>query len=344
MDRKGTSIVLRRRGVLHGRFQVPSREPADLAERRLVDRWSADEPLHLPGALEPLASARRRDVARTLALFEEVRRGSSFEDWVWSRLRPGSGFRPAGTTIDLGDEREVEKVFADAVRGGRAVARDLYAKLSWIAHDPRDTSLRIRFSFGAEALLDWQKETRRAAWADRYAEALFPEGLAISTNAPLTSLIDRLLGRRARLSERIVYNNAPGGGATFHHDDEPHQLGVVYGQLAGETAWLALPKRALAEHVARFAKRTKALAYAATPAKALRALDEHDDPALGKLLNATPFFTRELVAAGALIHLRPGDALLLPSHGPDDVCWHSVFALGSRPSLAHSYGIFALRR
>jgi hypothetical protein len=230
------------------------------------------------------------------------------------------------------------------VRGRRVVARDLYAKLSWIAHDERDVSLRIRFSFGSEALLDWQGETRRAPWADAFADALFPECAALAANSALRALIDRLIGRRARLSERIVYNNAPRGGATFHHDDEPNQLGVVYGQLAGETAWLALPKRELAGHISAVARSKELLERAATPARALRALDDDSDPVLGRLLNSTPSFTRRLAAAGALFHLRAGDALLLPSHGPDDVCWHSVFALGTSPSLAHSYGIFAARR
>jgi hypothetical protein len=41
--------------------------------------------------------------------------------------------------------------------------------------------------------------------------------------------------------------------------------------------------------------------------------------------------------------LRAGDSILLPSHGPDDVCWHAVFALGAQASLAHSYGVFPLR-
>jgi hypothetical protein len=41
-----------------------------------------------------------------------------------------------------------------------------------------------------------------------------------------------------------------------------------------------------------------------------------------------------------LFVLEAGDCILLPSHGPDDVAWHSVVALGAKPSLAHSYGIF----
>jgi hypothetical protein len=246
--------------------------------------------------------------------------------------------------VDAGDERELEKVYVDGMRGKAFAARALYAKLSWIAHDPRDVSLRIRFSFGSERLFDWQKETRRAPWAARYAEALFPEGRALSANRALLATLERLVGRRVRLSERIVYNNAPDGGAIFHHDFEPWQLGVVFGQLAGATAWLALPKRELAAGMAEFARGTPLARLCGTPARALKALDREGDATVETLLNRTPRFTRLLVERGHLLHLRAGDALLLPNHGWDDTCWHSVFALGDSPSLAHSYGIFALRR
>ena len=229
-------------------------------------------------------------------------------------------------------------------------ARGLYAKLSWIAHDERDASLRIRFSFGSENERDWQKETRRAPWSDRFAEAVFPECAVQTGNAGLRRRIEGLTSRRVRFSERIVYNNAPGGGAIFHHDCEPHQLGVVFGQLAGETAWLALPKRELARHLAEFAHAPHAgmeegalRRLAGTMRAALRALDG-EDPRIARLLNETPAFTARLAAAGALLHLRAGDALLLPNHAWNDTCWHSVFALGARASLAHSYGIFAARR
>jgi hypothetical protein len=305
-------------------------------------RWNADQPIVLAGALGSLERWTRA-IDASLALFEGVRSGASFQDELWSRLERQRTFRPAGSSIDAADAREVEKVFAHAARGRRVVARDLYAKLSWIAHDERDRSLRIRFSFGAEALLDWQHETRRAPWAERFAATVFPECAAITSRRPLVGLIESLIGRRARFSERIVYSNAPGGGALFHHDDEEHQLGVVFGQLAGETAWIALPKRSLAAEVASCA-RGALKRRAGTPRRALRALDDTSDPALARLINATPRFTRELIEQGALFHLRAGDSILLPTHGPHDTCWHSVFALGHRPSLAHSYGIFALGR
>jgi hypothetical protein len=346
-----SKLVLYRRGVRHGRFDVASaRAPraADRAARARIEedqrmRWERDEPIVLRGALVPMLRAHAGAIRSTLALFERLRREGSFQDEVWRRVHARSGFVPAGTTIDLGDEREIEKVFADARRGGRMLARDLYAKLSWISFDRRDPSLRIRFSFGAEALRDWQKETRRAPWADRFASALFPECEVIAENAPLRARIEALVGRSVRFSERIVYSNSPGGGAVFHHDDEPFQLGVVYGQLAGATSWLALSKRQLARHVAA-AARGRLRRTASTPRAALRALDRDGNPLLRRLLDSTPSFTRSLAEAGALHVLRPGDAILLPSHGPDDACWHSVFALGGRPSLAHSYGIFGARR
>jgi len=351
-------VPLRRRGVLHGRFRPAARVLPDGAE--VEARWDSDRPIFLPDLLRANVAREGRAIRATLALFERLRRGASFQEEVGARLARQPGFALAGASVDQGDEREIEKVFVDAraasppslpsrgKAGGRIAAAQLSAKLSWIAHDPRDTSLRIRFSFGAEALRDWQKETRRAPWADRYARAVFPECRAVEGRRVLVEAIEHLVGRRVRFSERIVYSNAPGGGAIFHHDDEPWQHGVLFSQLAGETAWLALPKRELAAHLARFARaRPRALRArlrADTPARALRALSREDDAALEHTLNATPAFTRALVEAGAFHVLRAGDVLLLPNHGPDDTCWHSVFALGARPSLAHSYGIFARRR
>jgi hypothetical protein len=49
-----------------------------------------------------------------------------------------------------------------------------------------------------------------------------------------------------------------------------------------------------------------------------------------------------LVARGAFFRLEAGDVLILPSPSPAVCAWHSVFALGARPSVAHSYGLFEL--
>jgi hypothetical protein len=341
------SVELSRRGVRHGRVRSASAAaPPDLESRgvrtSVAADWSAARPIHLPGVLTSGLRTRGGAIRASLALFDRLRRGASFQDALWKRLESNADFEPAGVTVDLGDEREIEKVFADLRRGGRLAGRDLYAKLSWISHDERDESLRIRFSFGSEQLFEWQHETRRAPLAERLADAVFPECSLLTEHEALVRLVTRACGRAVRFSERIVYNNAPGGGAIFHHDVEPHQLGVLYGQFAGETGWLALPKLELAAELSDYLKSSGGSRR--TPRAALRWLETEDDPRLLELLNHTPGFTRRLVERGHFVHLRRGDALLLPSPSEERVCWHSVFALGSQPSLAHSYGIFGRRR
>jgi hypothetical protein len=197
--------------------------------------------------------------------------------------------------------------------------------------------LRIRFSAGLDQLEEWQRTSdHTASWSDRFAARAFPEADAILRCGALRTLLDALLQRPHRLSERIVYNNAPGGGAVFHHDAEPGQLGVVFSQLEGRTAWLAIGKRRLAAVLVR-------MGHARDARRALQALDDGNDPELWRLLNRDAAFTGQLAARGALFVLQAGDAILLPSHGIDDVAWHSVTALGNKPSLAHSYGVFARR-
>jgi hypothetical protein len=331
-----------RRGVRHGTFR-PTCPPSTAEDA--ASRFADDRPIYLPGALRVAGDARlRTQIASTQRLFANARAGGGLGAFVARRLKGSRAFRVSGATVEMFDPREIEKVYADEIRAGRSVARDLYAKLSWISTDEQDRSLRIRFSFGSEMLGEWHRDPRRAEAADRYAAAVFPEGRAITGAAPLLRTLTRLFGRRLRFSERIVYANAPGGGAVFHHDAEPTQLGVLYGQLAGRTAWLALPKTELAEHLAATGARGALGKRLATKARALRALDDADDDALGRLLNESPTFTRRLVAAGALIVLAPGDALVLPSHAFDRCCWHAVFAPGRTASLAHSYGVFAARR
>ncbi|MCK6446811.1 MAG: hypothetical protein L6Q99_10500 [Planctomycetes bacterium] len=341
-SQRPAALRLERRGAKLGAVQ----EICDVAcgDEELERRWSTDRPIILRGLLSPGLGKQRAALRRTLAFFERVRGGETFQDEVWKRLAGSREFEPAGAVVDLGDEREIEKVFAHRRAKSRRIARDLYGKLCWISVDERDVSLRVRFSFGAESLMEWFDDPTRAAHADAFAKAVFPECAVLDQNRELGALLERLIGHSVRLSERIVYNNAPGGGAIFHHDAEPWQLGVVFGQLVGETAWFALPKRELAELVPPFAKSRKAKQSFGTAAKALRALDCEDADELASVLNTKPEFARTLVERGHFFRLRAGDALLMPSHGIDDVCWHSVFALGEEASLAHSYGIFSARR
>ena len=104
---------------------------------------------------------------------------------------------------------------------------------------------------------------------------------------------------------------------------------MLFTQFAGSTAWLTLPKRVLAAHVA---------AHGGLPMRGLLARMERRDDRLERLINHVPAFTRRLVADGWLFVLRAGDAILLPSPGPDDVVWHSVFTVGRGANWALSVG------
>lgn len=326
---------LRRRGADLGYAVTVHRRPP--SEREIAQRWRAGEAVFLPGVLGDAPRRFAAPIAASLRMFARLRRGRPFLAELEQRLAQDPELRYAGSTVDRDDRRQLERVFVDAEVGGRVVAADLWAMLAWIADDDSDRSLRIRFSAGLDQQEEWLRTSdRTASWTDRFAARAFPECAAILGCAPLRRCLDRLLRRPYRLSERIVYNNAPGGGAVFHHDAEPGQLGVVFSQLAGHTAWLAIAKRRLAALLVRAGRQ---------PAvhRAMHALDAGDDEALWRVLNRDADFTARLAAHGALFVLAAGDAILLPSHGIDDVAWHSVIALGARPSLAHSYGVFARR-
>jgi hypothetical protein len=289
----------------------------------------------VPGMLGGGPRAHAAAIRASLRMFARLRAGGALLDEFERRLGADQDLRYAGSSADRDDPREIEGVFMDAAPGGRTVATDLWAKLAWIARDA-DPSLRLRFSHGAAELETWMRASDlTAGWADRFAARAFPECEAVLGCTPLQQLLRRLLGQPFRLSERIVYNNAPGGGAVFHHDAEPGQLGVVFSQLDGHTAWLTLGKRQLAALLV-------ANKQAKTRRQAMHALDRAG-PELERLLNRDAAFTGALAAHGALYVLQAGDVMLLPSQGPDDVAWHSVIALGQRPSLAHSYGLFARR-
>lgn len=323
---------LRRRGADLGFAVAMDRTPPPPAVA--LARWNRSEAVFLPGILGDAPRRHGSAITATLRMFDRCRRGARFLDEIERRLRDDGDLRYAGSTKDRNDPREIERVFVDAEPGGEVVATDLWAKLTWIANDESDVSLRIRFSAGKEQLEEWMQSTDlTAGWVDQFAARAFPECEAVLACEPLRAMLAHLLRRPHRLSERIVYNNAPDGGAVFHHDAEPGQLGVIFSQLQGHTAWLALGKRRLAALLTH----VKACRSARL---AMEALDRGNDERLWRLLNRDAGFCGELAARDALFVLHAGDAIALPSQGIDDVAWHSVIALGATASLAHSYGLF----
>jgi len=324
--------ALRRRGAELGfAVELDRTPPTDDEAKR---RWRAGEPVFLPGVLGDAPARHAPAIRSCLSMFDRLRAGGRFVDELERRLHDDPDLRYAGSTVDRDDPREVERVFVDACPAGEPPAVDLWAKLAWIANDEDDRSLRIRFSAGREQIEEWMAASdHTAGWVDLFAARAFPECAAILQCRTLRRQLDRLLARPHRLSERILYNNAPGGGAVFHHDAEPGQLGVCFSQLQGSTAWLSLGKRRLAALLVR-------VDFARSHHLAMEALDRTDDERLWRLLNRDAAFTAQIAAHGGLFVLHAGDSILLPSHGIDDVAWHSVMALGQRPSLAHSYGLF----
>ena len=229
------------------------------------------------------------------------------------RLRAGDDLAPLlpvrvnGTSQNTADPLEIQKVHVG----------DLYIKVNWLSTHPGDGSLRLRFGYGAEILDDWKEDPVAARASERLFDSVFPVSRAVTRNRRLLAEIRRRIGGTPRFIQRILYSNSPGGGALFHHDFVPGQEGVVYAQLAGSTGWLTLPRREL-ERLARVDLESK-----------------RGD----RLINHTGAFTRRLAAEGWFFVLRPGDAILLPSFGWDDVAWHSVFTLGKARNVALSFGI-----
>jgi hypothetical protein len=334
-DRGRSTFVLRRRGIEFGHV-VAKRLPLP-SLRAATERWRRADAVYLPGILGAGPQQQQAAIKTCRQMFDRLRHGGNFLDELFARIGTDPHLRYVGSTQDPSDRREIEQVFLNADCHGKTVAQDLWAKLTWHTNEASDRSLRIRFSSGREHLDEWQLQTEATArWVDEFALRAFPECRAILECAPLHAMLQQLLQRPYRISERILYNNAPGGGAVFHHDAEPGQLGVCFSQLQGHTAWFAIRKRKLARLLVKSG-------HCPTERQAMLSLDNGNDERLWQLVNRTPQFAQLMSAHGVLFVLAAGDSILLPSHGIDDVAWHSVFALGEQPSLAHSYGIFPKR-
>src|SRR5262245_8746350 len=100
----GATIVLRRRGVVHGRFALsPPTSPGDARAR-----WETDRPILLASLLAPRLARARAGIHSTLALFDGLRAGRvELMHEVRRRLAGRAEFFPSGATVDAGDAREL---------------------------------------------------------------------------------------------------------------------------------------------------------------------------------------------------------------------------------------------
>ncbi|MBI5449988.1 MAG: hypothetical protein HY940_01395 [Gammaproteobacteria bacterium] len=357
------SWPLQRRGTPLGaitELHRTSRQPPEAARTA----WQSAQPVLLPGLASERLGQYALDIAAAHTLMEQMLDGEHTIDELLeqppyqTRLQPH--FEMLASSQDESDLQEIETLEFDAIADGETTAENLWLKISWLSYDEDDPSLRFRFSFGLPGYEDVASDLPRQRAAAALTEAVFPESALISRHSQLKQLLCALLDcRDIEYVERIIYFNAPNGGAQFHQDVERGHDGVVFLQASGRTFWFALAKSLLIDEITTFVRDPQqALALAAIlPDMAQRKrlqqtchdriqlsawLDDHDDnEPLEMLLNRCPAFTRQLVEHGHGYVLHPGDMILLPQGDHEHCCWHTVFCLGDETGEGLS---FAIRR
>jgi hypothetical protein len=363
-------LRVERRGVDHGELAelhpvglVPPLPHRKKREAIWSSRWMAAEPVLVPELLElkGLSGAIEAALRRRAGLLER----GGLARWLTECAPAFAGRFRVGDELESADpERDVER---RAIEVTGAPQADLWVKAGRLSTHPRDASLRVRFSFGAEGADDASHDEARHALVAELACAVLPEARAVAGCERLGALLQRFCGRPVRFTQHIAYWNAPHGGAQFHHDAfaedtvdfMARQLGVAFVQLSGRSLWLALSIEDLASRVAEFLElmaegelawvRAELYPDDATwrDARALagdrtRLVHELGLPHCGRLhalVNRGPEFTALLADCGHAVLLRPGDVLLLPNHGLARTAMHSVFCADTRPTYGLSLAL-----
>lgn len=371
-ERARTHVELSRRGRDHGEWvELPEADAAPgspLASAVLHQRWHTARPIVLRQSCDPTEYA--PELAGRRRLFDELMERGGLRDFLRdSRESLEPHFQVSPSRAPLFDpERDIERHllawFADPQDERAPRAKDLWVKSGWLSAGDEDRSLRLRFSFGREGVDDASRDMRRHRRVAELAEALLPECALLHENAELFALLETFVGEPLMLTQHVAYWNAPGGGALFHHDAFEESLlggqrGVVYAQLSGRTAWLALSIDDLAARVIEFAEymeegelhwvRSTLFPSEAAferfrnltrdPHRVRRELARPGCGAVGPLVGRGPEFSSLLADAGHALLLRPGDLILLPNHGLARTCMHSVFSAHDGPSYGLSMAI-----
>ncbi|MFZ4702247.1 MAG: hypothetical protein ACOYMG_19570 [Candidatus Methylumidiphilus sp.] len=343
-------LPLSRRGIEHGWIKVEKRPvmPAALAVKRA---WQNNETIFLPAILADTLPFYQSDIAQANRLMGQVQQGAELSELLEveiydTRLQPA--FELSGCSYEDNDGQAIEKVIFDSWEGDEMVADNLWCKASWLSFHEEDGSLRFRFSFGIEGYEDVAADPARQDLAAKLTDAIFPESAAVTRHPGLNAMLQSMLDcERVGFMERIVYFNAPNGGAQMHHDVERGHEGVVFAQLSGSTFWLALAKPKLLDEIGAFLAEAPAdqwpqLRELAADRQALSEyLEEPDHEWAEDLIDRTPGFSRHLLERGYAHVLEPGDVLLMPQQSLDTCVWHSVICLGDETGEGLS---FALKR
>ena len=373
---------LNRRGHFHGHWAelddslaFAAKEPLAILKRR----WDAGKPIVLHDALpdevfdaldEPLATSEMGgDLLTPTGLNSFLHKREQLIAPEFRLQRPIEE-RGRSKGANLPDERDQARAFVSwkaprdrTIKGPTSVS-NLWIKTQRLSTHPDDDSVRMRFSFGQEGQDDASRDMPRHKLVRELSNRLMPEAAAIHEDLELRGLIEEWIGATPILTQGIAYWNAPNGGALFHHDafDEPHigrQRGVLYSQITGSTAWLALSIQDLVLRVREFvefmadgtlsaahkaliedhAQGDEVLRTVADDNLVMKTLSEPGCGILGPLVNYGPDFTALCADAGHAFVLAPGDVICLPNHGYSSTCMHSVFCAGDEPGFSLSLAI-----
>ena len=356
-------VPLQRRGVWHGEWvelrpdQAP--EPRRPREALLDERWHRARPILLPGLLERKGSWPAQAQER-LALFDSLQRPEGLAEFIANRPADGAPhWNPTGS-LPLYDPSRDIACLGLAGHAGKGV----WVKSGHLSTFDEDRSLRVRFSAGGEGKHDASRDLEAHRQVQSLAQQLLPETRTIESTPALLEPLEEWVEGPIFFTQHIAYWNAPGGGALMHHDAfreplEGGQRGVVYVQLAGRTAWVALSIEDLSRRVIEFVEYMQEgeLAWVREDlfpdretfqwlermvARFGRVRKELGKPGcgrLGPLVGRGPEFTSLLADAGHACILEPGDGIVLPNQGLECTCMHSVFCASPEPTYGVSMAV-----
>ena len=334
--------------------------PLERAASDVLDNWQSGKPILLKQQFSQELKQYKTTLDQSTRLYNAVLNEQDCDALLDDKPYLNSlkeNFESLGSSINEGDDQEIETVLFDAIKNNEIIAEDLWMKVSWLSFYEEDASLRFRFSFGVDLHEDVAADTQRQHYASLLSDAIFPESGLITQNHQLLTDLNTLLEcDDIRFVERIVYFNSPQGGAYLHHDRERGHAGVVYAQLTGSTFWLALTRKCLVDEIILFVNVCQASSWpdsiintmqvelsklAQEPKQLSAELESFSNDNLIHLINETEAFVQQLISNGHSRTLQSGDILLLPQETEDFCCWHSVFTLGETSGEALS---FAIRR
>ena len=337
--------VLKRRGMSlgtvtpHNVLTMPSRET-------IIQAWKDDGSIVLPRIVRADIDLNLTFIQKSHAVMEALLNGEELIEII-EHHGLMDHFDPElsllASSLEEHDEQGIEKLYFDVEKDQAILAEDLWCKASWLSFHDDDASLRFRFSFGMEGFEDVAADPLRQYWAGELCTRMFPESEIITKNGMILEILHDILGHPASFVERIVYFNAPNGGAQFHHDVERGHAGVVFAQLSGSTFWLSASKPKLMQAIMDFAnlheveKGLKDLLQ--QPDRLSEYMEEQDHELVERLIDHNPDFIAYMIEQGFAHFLQTGDVLLLPQRGLDDCVWHSVFCLGDEPGEALSFAV-----